>query len=505
MKARASGILMPVFSLPSPYGIGTLGKDAYQFVDFLVKAGQSYWQVLPLGPTSYGDSPYQSFSSFAGNPYFVDLDTLKEDGLLTAEELAACDFGDDPKSIDYGKLYENRLPLLKKAFDRFVPDKDYHAFCAENAWWLDDYVLFMALKKAHGDENWSQWEEPLRLREEAALSAARRMYAEELSFYRFVQYEFAVQWTALKEYANTAGIRIIGDIPIYVAYDSADVWADPVQFQLDKRLRPELVAGVPPDAFCEDGQLWGNPLYDWSYMRKDDYGWWKRRLQVALKLYDMVRIDHFRGFESYFAVPYGELTAKNGHWIKGPGMDLFEALTASFGGDLPIIAEDLGFLTPAVRELLAASGFPGMKVLQFAFDSREDSDYLPHHYHRNCVVYTGTHDNDTILGWAKTADADDVQMARRYLHVDDEEGFNWSMMRAALMSVADTAILMMQDIIGLGSEARINTPATLGGNWQWRIGEGCINDWLAGIVRENTALYGRLPQTEKKQSKNTLR
>ena len=495
---RTSGILMPVFSLPSPYGIGTFGKDAYEFVDFLVKAGQSYWQVLPLGPTSYGDSPYQSFSSFAGNPYFIDLDTLKEDGLLTEEDLAAFDFGDDPTRIDYGKLYQNRLPLLKKAFDRFVPDKEYHAFCAENAWWLDDYVLFMALKKAHGDENWAEWDEPLRVREEATLSAARRTYAEQLSFVRFVQYEFTVQWTALKEYANAAGIRIIGDIPIYVAYDSADVWADPVQFQLDKRLRPELVAGVPPDSFCEDGQLWGNPLYDWSYMERDDYGWWKRRMRHALKLYDMVRIDHFRGFESYFAVPYGELTAKNGHWVKGPGMDLFEALKAALGGELPIIAEDLGFLTPAVRELLADSGFPGMKVLQFAFDSREDSDYLPHNYGRNCVVYTGTHDNDTILGWTETADAEDVKMARQYLHVDDEEGFNWSMMRAALMSVADTAVLMMQDIIGLDSKGRINTPATLGNNWQWRIGVGCINDWLAGIVRENTALYGRLPQTEKK-------
>ena len=495
---RTSGILMPVFSLPSPYGIGTFGKDAYEFVDFLVKAGQSYWQVLPLGPTSYGDSPYQSFSSFAGNPYFIDLDTLKEDGLLTEEDLAAFDFGDDPTRIDYGKLYQNRLPLLKKAFDRFVPDKEYHAFCAENAWWLDDYVLFMALKKAHGDENWAEWDEPLRVREEATLSAARRTYAEQLSFFRFVQYEFTVQWTALKEYANAAGIRIIGDIPIYVAYDSADVWADPVQFQLDKRLRPELVAGVPPDSFCEDGQLWGNPLYDWSYMERDDYGWWKRRMRHALKLYDMVRIDHFRGFESYFAVPYGELTAKNGHWVKGPGMDLFEALKAALGGELPIIAEDLGFLTPAVRELLADSGFPGMKVLQFAFDSREDSDYLPHNYGRNCVVYTGTHDNDTILGWTETADAEDVKMARQYLHVDDEEGFNWSMMRAALMSVADTAVLMMQDIIGLDSKGRINTPATLGNNWQWRIGVGCINDWLAGIVRENTALYGRLPQTEKK-------
>lgn len=500
---RASGILMPIFSLPSPHGIGTFGKEAYRFVDFLVKAGQSYWQVLPLGPTSYGDSPYQSFSSFAGNPYFVDPDLLIKDGLLTEEEVNGADFGEDFAAVDYGKLYQNRLPLLKKAFARFVPDKEYHAFCAENAWWLDDYVLFMALKKSHGDEEWAAWETPLRLRDEATLSAARKTHTDELSFYRFVQYMFYTQWMALKAYANAAGIRIIGDIPIYVAYDSADVWAEPEQFLLDKRLRPELVAGVPPDAFCEDGQLWGNPLYDWEHMKRDGYGWWKRRLRYALKLYDIVRIDHFRAFESYFAVPFGELTAKNGHWVKGPGMALFDELAAAFGGDLPIIAEDLGFLTPAVRELLKESGFPGMKVLQFAFDSREDSDYLPHHYGRNCVVYTGTHDNDTILGWTKTADEDDVAMARRYLHVDEAEGFNWSMMRAALMSVADTAILMMQDIIGLGSEGRINTPSTLGNNWQWRIGDGCINDWLSGIVRENTALYGRLPQAEKTQNKKT--
>lgn len=489
---------MPIFSLPSPHGIGTFGKAAYEFVDFLVKAGQSFWQVLPLGPTSYGDSPYQSFSSFAGNPYFIDLDLLAENGLLTENEIAESDFGDDPVCIDYAKQYRNRLPLLYKAFMRFKPDKEYHAFCAENAWWLDDYALFMVLKKAHNDENWSTWETPLRTREETALSAARKAYADQLAFYRFVQYEFFVQWTSLKAYAGAEGIRIIGDIPMYVAYDSADVWADPMQFLLDKHLHPELVAGVPPDAFTEDGQLWGNPLYDWAYMKKDGYGWWKRRLRQALNQYDVVRIDHFRGFESFFAVPAEETTARNGYWVKGPGMELFEALAAALGDNLPIIAEDLGYLTPAVRELLDASGFPGMKVMQFAFDTREDSDYLPHNYIRNCVVYTGTHDNDTILGWTKTADADDVGMARRYLHVDDAEGFNWSMMRAALMSVADTVVLMMQDIIGLGSEARINTPSTLGGNWQWRIGAGCINDWLANIVRENTELYGRLPQPDKK-------
>lgn len=493
---RTSGILMPVFSLSSPYGIGTFGKEAYEFVDFLAKAGQRFWQVLPLGPTGYGDSPYQSFSSFAGNPYFIDLRLLAEEGLLTDEELAALDFGDDPGSVDYGKLYQNRLPLLRKAYTRFAPSKEYHTFCAENAWWLDDYVLFMALKDAHDGADWSTWEQPLRFREETALAAARKTYANELFFYRFVQYAFYTQWTALKRYATAAGVRIIGDIPIYVAYDSADVWADPVQFQLDDQLKPVLVAGVPPDAFCEEGQLWGNPLYNWTYMKQDGYRWWKRRLQYALQLYDVVRIDHFRGFESYFAVPFEEKTAKNGYWVKGPGVELFEELSETLGPELPIIAEDLGFLTPAVHELLEASGFPGMKVLQFAFDSREDSDYLPHHYVRNCVVYTGTHDNDTIMGWTVSAEPADVERARRYLHVDDGEGFNWSMMRAALMSVADIAILMMQDIIGLGSEARINTPSTVGNNWKWRIQDGYINDWLAGIIRENTALYGRIPETK---------
>lgn len=492
---RASGILMPIFSLPSPHGIGTFGKHAYQFVDFLKKAGQRYWQILPLGSTNYGDSPYQSFSAFAGNPYFIDLDMLAADGLLTEEEITACDFGDDPHVIDYGKLYENRLPLLRRAFARFQPDKAYLAFCEENAWWLEDYVLFMAIKNAVGEGSWSRWDEPLRLRDAAALQAARAAYGSEMAFYRFVQYQFAAQWQALKSYANRRGIHVVGDIPIYVAYDSADVWADTVQFLLDKEAHPQLVAGVPPDAFSEDGQLWGNPLYDWAYMKADGYRWWKRRLDYALRQYDVVRIDHFRGFESFFAIPADSETARDGRWIKGPGMDLFNELAAAFGGELPIIAEDLGLLTPAVHELLKQTGFPGMKVLQFAFDG-SDSAYLPHNHVKNSVVYTGTHDNDTVAGWTRTADPDQVTLARRYLHVDDREGFHWAMIRAALMSVADTAILMMADFMGLGSEARINTPSTLGGNWQWRIADGCVNDWLAGIIRENTALYGRLPTTE---------
>lgn len=493
---RTCGILMPIFSLASRYGIGTLGKEAYRFVDFLKKSGQTYWQILPLNPTNYGDSPYQSFSAYAGNPYFVDIEMLIEDGLLLKKEADSFDFGDDPTTIDYGKLYENRLPLLHLAFARFKPDADFAAFCVKNAFWLQDYALFMALKNAHEDCAWETWEKPLQNRDEAVIAAARTRYADTVQFFEFVQYLFYKQWHALKTYANENDVYIIGDLPIYVAYDSADVWAAPEQFQLDENKAPKLVAGVPPDAFSKDGQLWGNPLYDWAYMKKDGYKWWKARISHALSTYDVIRIDHFRGFASYFAIPYGEKTARKGKWLKGPGIELFQALKIACGEDLPIIAEDLGFLTPEVLDLLSDSGFPGMKVLQFAFDSREESNYLPHNYTSRCVVYTGTHDNDTILGWTKTADKADVKMARRYMHVDDGEGFNWAMMRTAMMSVADICILMMPDVLGLGSEARINTPSTLGGNWQWRIDGGCINDWLANIIRENTELYCRLPKTK---------
>lgn len=495
---RTSGILMPIFSLPSKGGIGTLGKEAYRFVDFLQKSGQSWWQILPLNPTNYGDSPYQSFSSYAGNPYFIDPELLIEDGLITKEEFNSFDFGCDNSTIDYGKLYENRIKMLKIAFSRFTPDKEYKAFCEDNAFWLEEYALFMALKNAHNDIAWENWEEELRLREPKTIDKAKTDYAETMELYRFIQFVFAKQWFALKDYANEKGIGIIGDIPIYVAYDSADVWSDPKQFQLDKDLKPRAVAGCPPDDFSEDGQLWGNPLYDWSYMKKDGFSWWKRRMGFALKLYDMVRIDHFRGFESYWSIPYGDKTAKGGKWVKGPNMALFNEFKKEFGEDMPIIAEDLGFLTPEVLSMLKKSGFPGMKVLQFAFTADVDSGYLPHNYNNNCVVYTGTHDNDTVLGWVADASEKDLDMARRYLHVDDSEGFNWAMMRAALMSVGDICILTMQDIIGLGSEARINIPSTLGGNWQWRIDGGCINDWLANIVYENTALYFRTPKKENK-------
>lgn len=502
---RTCGILMPIFSLCSPYGIGTFGQEAFEFVDFLRKSGQTYWQILPLNPTNYGDSPYQSFSAYAGNPYFIDIPLLIKEGLLTKKEADAYDFGDNSAEIDYEKLYENRIPLLKTAFSRFEENDAFAAFCETHKSWLNDYALFMALKHAHDDNSWETWYAPLRERDEAALSAAKEEYADTIRFYQFVQFKFYEQWHALKNYANKNGVRIIGDIPIYVAYDSADVWSDPKQFLLNTDQKPKLVAGVPPDAFSKDGQLWGNPLYDWKAMAADGYDWWKQRVAHALETYDLVRIDHFRGFESFFAIPYGQTTARKGKWMKGPGMKLFDALKAELGDDLPIIAEDLGFLTPAVKRLLKKSGFPGMKVLQFAFDPKEESGYLPHNYTGHCVVYTGTHDNDTILGWTKTAGKTDVKMARQYMHVDDNEGFNWAMMRTAMMSVADICILMMPDILGLGSEGRINTPSTLGGNWQWRIGVGCVNDWLANIVYENTELYGRLSETAKaeKQAEET--
>ncbi len=482
---------MPIFSLASKGGIGTFGKEAYRFVDFLEKSKQTWWQILPLNPTNYGDSPYQSFSSYAGNPYFIDPELLIEDGLLTKEEFESLDFGQDNSVIDYSKLYKNRNVMLKLAQSRFKADKDYKAFCKQNEFWLKDYALFMSIKNAHGDIAWENWENGLKMREESALKNAEKQYIESINFYYFVQYMFSKQWKALKKYANSKGVKLIGDIPIYVAYDSADVWADTKQFQLGEDLKPTAVAGCPPDAFSEDGQLWGNPLYDWKFMKADGFSWWKQRIKYVLSLYDCVRIDHFRGFESYYSVPYGEKTAANGKWVKGPDIALFKALETELGKDLPIIAEDLGFLTPAVLKMLKKSGYPGMKVLQFAFDTEKESEYLPHNYDKNCVVYTGTHDNDTIIGWAKNSPEEEVAFAEKYLDAKRDDGFNWAMMKAALSSVADTCILMMTDLISLGSEGRINTPATVGNNWNWRIDSGCINDWLAKIIADKTELYGR--------------
>lgn len=492
---RSSGILMHISSLPSPYGIGTMGKEAKKFVDFLVKAGQRYWQVLPICPTSYGDSPYQSFSSFAGNPYFIDLDILCKEKLLRKAECEACDWGKDLTRVDYDILYKNRYPLLHKAFERFqkkIPE-DYKGFCEQQEDWLEDYALFMALKDTHQGASWIEWEPELKKREEDAVTQARQELAEEIDFWKMLQYLFYKQWHSLKQYANDRGIRMIGDLPIYVALDSADVWANPKQFYLDEELLPIDVAGCPPDAFSEDGQLWGNPLFRWDVMKKDGYRWWTRRIDKVSKLFDVVRIDHFRGFDSYYAIPYGDTTARNGKWREGPGIELFRSIEEKLG-KLDIIAEDLGYLTESVRKLLADSGFPGMKLIQFAFDSREDGDYLPHNYTRNSVVYAGTHDNDTILGWMKTAPRSCVAYAKEYLRLTQEEGYHWGVMRAVWSSVCDTAVVTMQDLLGLSSVGRMNTPSTLGCNWMWRMKAGAIDSKLTKKIRKQVELYGRLPK-----------
>ena len=489
---RHSGILMHISSLPSPYGIGTLGREAYAFADFLRAAGQKYWQLLPLGPTSYGDSPYQSFSTFAGNPYLIDLDLLAEDGLLSPSDMEAEDWGGESRYVDYGRIYAARFGLLRKAFQAGYPrDRAaVEAFCRENKW-LDNYALYMALKARFGMKSWLDWpDEDLRLRRAEALERAREELAEDIAFYAYLQYLFFRQWDALREYIHSLGIRIIGDLPIYVAMDSADVWAEPEFFQLGEGNVPTEVSGVPPDYFSADGQLWGNPLYDYDRMKADGYGWWIRRVEGAGRLFDIIRIDHFRGLESYWAVPYGADTAKSGRWRKGPGMDLVGTLTSWFPG-LSFIAEDLGFLTPEVRRLLEDSGLPGMKVLEFAFDAREPSNYLPHTYNRHCVCYVGTHDNETVEQWRWQADRADVTFARKYLGLNDAEGFHWGMIRGGMSSVADTFLVQMQDCLGLGAEGRMNTPGTGWGNWRWRLLPGEASPALAKKLRCYTKMYGR--------------
>lgn len=488
---RASGVLMPVFSLPSKYGIGCFSKEAYKFVDQLKKAGQSYWQILPLGPTGYGDSPYQSFSTYAGNPYFIDLKTLVKEGLLTKKECkeVRCK---EQKKIDYEKIYQNRFKILKKAYRRFQKNDKYEKFLEENAFWLEDYCMYMAIKDAHEGKSWSEWEELLKKREKTALEKVKEELEDEIGFYQFQQYEFDRQWKKLHTYAKEQGIQIIGDIPIYVAFDSADAWAAPELFQFDEENNPIRVAGCPPDAFAKTGQLWGNPLYNWAYHKKTGYDWWLKRIAYCFDLYDIVRIDHFRGFDEYYSIPYGDETAVNGHWEKGPGMDLFNTVKEKLG-ELDIIAEDLGFLTESVFQLLKDSGYPGMKVLQFAFDPSEDSDYLTYKYQRNCVVYTGTHDNDTTAGWFEKLSDGDREVALRYMNsfYTPKEEQHWDLIALAMRSTADTCIIPVQDFLGLGSEARINMPSTLGDNWKWRMTKGAFSEELKEKIRRMTKLYGR--------------
>ena len=488
---RTSGILMHITSLPGEYGVGTMGKQAYEFVDFLKKAGQSIWQILPLTPTGFGDSPYQSCSTFAGNHYLIDLPTLVQEGLLTEQDLEGIRWNTSEDKVDFGLLYNNRLKVLRAAYGRFTPGADYEAFCAENSSWLPDFALFMDLKDKFGGKPWYEWEEKLKFRDPDAIWAARGELKEQISFFSFVQYLFFKQWTALHDYAQKSGITIIGDVPIYVPRDSVEVWSSPELFQMDEKLDPKAVAGCPPDAFSADGQLWGNPLYRWDVVAADGYSWWIRRLAAAGKLYDVVRMDHFRAFAGYWSVPFGDKTAKGGQWITGPGMDFISAVKKALP-ELKLIAEDLGYLTQDVLDLRDASGYPGMKVLQFAFDSREPSDYLPHTYTANSVCYTGTHDNMTTRQWLETGTPEMQQYATEYMRLSKEEGMVWGVIRTAMSSVSDTCVIPLQDYLDLGAEARMNFPGTTNSNWTWRAKDGMIVDALAEKIRHLTTLYARL-------------
>ena len=489
---RKSGILMHITSLPNPYGIGSVGKCAYEFVDFLSKAGQSYWQILPLSPTGYGDSPYQSFSTFAGNHYLIDLDMLIEVGLLKQEEVDSICWSRDESRVDYGCMYENRSKLLHRAFERFAPEAEFEAYISSNRDWLEDYALFMALKETFHGSAWQSWPEELVKREPGSMAGFRRELEDTIQFHYFLQYVFSRQWAALRSYANSLGIRIIGDVPIYVPLDSADVWSNPQLFQLEKSGRPKKVAGCPPDSFSSDGQLWGNPLYDWDRMKETGFAWWIRRLAAASRMYDVVRLDHFRGFESYWAIPAEDRTAAGGSWQPGPGLDFIRAVQAALP-NLDFIAEDLGYVTREVRQLQEDSGYPGMKVMQFAFDSRETADYLPHTYPVNSVCYSGTHDNLTMQQWFDEAAPEDIAMAKSYLGLNEEEGLVRGMIRACMGSVSRLCVIQMQDYLELGAFARMNFPGTLSAdNWTWRAPKGFITEELTKRIFDTTQRYGRL-------------
>ena len=495
---RNTGVLLSVTSLPSKYGIGCFDQAAYDFVDFLEKSGQKYWQILPLGASAHSsfDSPYQAYSAFAGNPYMISLDALIEEGVLTKEECDSVDFGSDPAHVDYEKFAENRLALLHKAYERsnISRNRDYILFCQDNFWWLDDYALFMACKMFFGGANWTEWPDDIRMHYGPALDYYRTKLYFDVEFHKYLQFKFDQQWTKLKKYANDKHILIVGDIPIYVSPDGSDVWAQPEMFQLDEQNRPTQIAGCPPDSFSADGQVWGNPLYRWNYHAQTGFHWWITRMWYSFKLYDVVRIDHFRGFDEYFCIPTGG-TAKDGHWEKGPGMDLFHAIRGSLG-DKAVIAEDLGLMTDGVRQLVKDSGFPNMKVLQFAFDAADiggSNEYLPHNYGTNCVVYTGTHDNETISGWFTGLDKAARDHIRAYL--DDTatpiKRMYRKLISLAMMCSAKDCIVPIQDWLGLDNSARMNMPGTVNVNWSWRLVPGQLTDELSQEMLAVSMRYGR--------------
>ncbi|MEA4973171.1 MAG: 4-alpha-glucanotransferase [Candidatus Metalachnospira sp.] len=486
---RASGIIMPIFSLPSEYGIGTLGKEARNFVDFLKRAKQKYWQVLPIGPSGCGNSPYSSYSTFAGNPYFIDFDILIQEGIIEVKYIESIDWGKG--NIDYDKIEKNKLKVLRTAYENcFDKYKDYVEEFIYKNYWVNDYALYMALKKEFNMKPWTDWNTDIKMRKPEALEYYKKLLEDEIHFHIFVQYLFFNQWAGLKEYANENGVKFIGDLPIYVAMDSVDAWSSPESFLLDNNNVPTEVAGVPPDYFSKTGQLWGNPLYDWDAMRNDGYGWWIRRIDGANKLFDVIRIDHFRGLASYWAVPTGENTAVNGEWKKGPGIEFIDRIKGWFG-ELNIIAEDLGILTDDVKQLLKESGFPGMKVLEFAFDENRNSDYLPYKYDRHCVCYCGTHDNATLREWKECGNANEIEFAMKYFGIEKEDDFTFGIIRGGMASVAELFITQMQDYLDLGKNSRTNIPGEPKGNWKWRMEKDAADNKLADKIAEITEMYGR--------------
>ena len=490
---RKSGILMHISSLPSQYGIGKMGKSAYDFVDYLVNAGVKCWQILPLSPTSYGDSPYQSFSVYAGNPYFIDFETLKREGLIKKSDYEEIKWQDNERQVNYSLIYENCFKVLRQAYKTYRRDisKRYHDFVEKNKSWLDDYALFMALKFKNGGKPWYEWDKKLAARDKDALEKAADELSRETEFFKFIQYKFFRQWANLKKYANDKGIEIIGDMPIYVSYDSVEAWATPELFQFDKNKKPQAVAGCPPDDFAVTGQLWGNPLYDWEYHKKTGYKWWIERLKFSASVYDIVRIDHFRGFESYYSIPYGNKTAEKGEWKKGPGAELFKTAEKELG-KLNIIAEDLGFITDDVRQMLDAVGYPGMKVLQFAFGEGGESEHLPHNFTTsNCIAYTGTHDNDTLKGWIASQSSDTIKYCMAYINTKKKKDIPKGIIRAAWGSVAEIAVAQMQDFLNSDASCRMNTPSTLGCNWQFRTHESDFTDKMAKRILKLNKMYNR--------------